>query len=188
MISRRMVPMSAFVPCSGRGVRPVLLGSLRVSPSVCRPRGPPPSAAARGPSQLRAQLSDESFSTPGAAGTKESTDIIATTDKYSAPSVALDPEALKEKARQAMEDVSSRPGFYVTIAGYAVGAVVAVTVLKAVVTAVDSLPVLPGILELIGLGYCGWFAWRFVIFKSSREELLEEIDELLGRTTGRTEE
>jgi hypothetical protein len=133
-------------------------------------------------------MSDDSYSSASATSTKNSADEASDGEFSSTPSVDLDPEAIKERALRAVEDVSTRPGFYATIAGYAVGALVLITVLKAVVAAVDSLPVLPGILELVGLGYCGWFAWRFVIFKSSRQELLEEIDELLGRTTGRSED
>lgn len=109
-------------------------------------------------------------------------------DEYPAYSaIELDAEAMKEQALRAVEDVGTRPGFYGKIFAYAVGGVVSITVLKAIVAAIDSLPVLPGVLELIGLGYCAWFGWRYVIFKSSREELLEEIDDLLGRTTGRGE-
>jgi hypothetical protein len=56
------------------------------------------------------------------------------------------------QALSAVEDVGARPGFYAKIAAYGVGAIVGVTVLNAVVSAVDSLPVLPGFLELVGLG------------------------------------
>lgn len=80
-----------------------------------------------------------------------------------------------------VSDVGSRPLFYGKIAGYAVGGLVTITVLRAVVAAVDSLPVLPGALELVGLGYTAWFVWRYVLFKESREELLEEIEDFLGR-------
>lgn len=93
----------------------------------------------------------------------------------------LDTDALKDKAMEVVSDVGSRPLFYGTILGYTAGALVALTVLRAVVSAVDSLPLLPGALELIGLGYTAWFVWRYVLFKESREELLEEIEEFLGR-------
>lgn len=97
-------------------------------------------------------------------------------------------EVLKDRALAAIGDVSKRPGFYGKLGGYAAGGIIAITVLKAVVGAVDSLPVLPSFLELVGLGYCAWFAWRYVVFKSSREELMEEVDDLLGRTTGRRDD
>lgn len=93
----------------------------------------------------------------------------------------LDTEALKEKAMGVVSDVGTRPFFYGKIAGYALGGLVTITILRAIVSAVDSLPVLPGALELVGLGYTSWFVWRYVLFKESREELLEEIEDFLGR-------
>lgn len=82
---------------------------------------------------------------------------------------------------EVVTDVGARPLYYGKIVGYAVGALISFTVLRAVVAAVDSIPVLPGALELIGLGYTAWFVWRYVLFKESREELLEEIEDFLGR-------
>lgn len=100
---------------------------------------------------------------------------------------AIDGEELLERARLVAVDVSERPFYYSKIAGYAVGALVVLTVLRAVVSAIDSLPVLPAALELIGLGYAAWFVWRYVLFRESRAELLEEIDEFLGRTRPRSD-
>jgi hypothetical protein len=190
MVVRVLSSQFAFVPTSGHTTWSQTSG-VRVAPVVCRPRLLPSGdlrRARRRSSQLNAQMSDDSYSSTSATNTKDSAEEVSAGVFSSPPSVDLDPEVIKEKALRAVEDVSARPGFYGTIAGYAVGALVLITVLKAVVVAVDSLPVLPGFLELVGLGYCGWFAWRFVIFKSSRQELLEEIDELLGRTTGRSDD
>lgn len=78
-------------------------------------------------------------------------------------------------------DVSERPLYYGQIVAYASAALIALTVLRAVVSAVDSIPLLPGLLELVGLSYTVWFFWRYVIFKESRQELLDEIEEFLGR-------
>lgn len=93
----------------------------------------------------------------------------------------LDIDAWKDKAVNVFNDLGTRPLFYGKIVGYVAGGLVTVTVLRAVVVAVDSIPVLPGALELIGLGYTAWFVWRYVLFKESREELLEEIEDFLGR-------
>lgn len=82
---------------------------------------------------------------------------------------------------EVVSDVSARPLYYGKIAAYAAGSLVAFTILRAVVNAVDSIPVLPGALELVGLGYAAWFVWRYVLFKESREELLAEIEEFIGK-------
>lgn len=42
-------------------------------------------------------------------------------------------------------------------------------------TAVDKLPLVPGVLELVGIGYTGWFAYKNLIFKPEREALIEKI-------------
>lgn len=102
--------------------------------------------------------------------------------------VEIDTDAIKEKALEVVSDVSTRPLFYGKIVAYVVGGLVSFTVLKAVVSAIDSIPVLPAGLELIGLGYTGWFVWRYVLFKESREELLEEIEDFLGRANPSTDE
>lgn len=93
----------------------------------------------------------------------------------------LDTDALKEKALEVVGDVSSRPFYYSKIFAYVVGSLVGFTVLRSVVSAIDSIPVLPGALELVGLGYTVWFIWRYVLFQESREELIDEFEDFLGR-------
>lgn len=110
-----------------------------------------------------------------------------TTSSPAVESYELDTDAIKDKAMEVVSDVSTRPFFYGKIAAYGVGALVIVTVLRAVVVAVDSIPVLPGALELIGLGYTVWFVWRYVLFQDSRKELLEEIEEFVGRARPKSE-
>lgn len=103
------------------------------------------------------------------------------TTVYNVSDYQLDTDVIRDKAMGVVSDVGTRPMYYGKILGYAIGALISFTVLKAIVTAVDSLPVLPGALELIGLGYSAWFVWRYVLFKESRQELLEEIDDFMGR-------
>ncbi|KAI0564217.1 Cyanobacterial aminoacyl-tRNA synthetase CAAD [Gracilaria domingensis] len=112
--------------------------------------------------------------------TVKTTPPVSITDT-SAAEYSLDTEALKEKAMQVVSDVSERPLFYTQIFAYSAAAIIALTVLRAVISAVDSIPILPGVLELIGLSYTVWFFWRYVLFKESRQELLDEVEEFLGR-------
>ncbi|KAG0458823.1 hypothetical protein HPP92_021951 [Vanilla planifolia] len=37
-----------------------------------------------------------------------------------------------------------------------------------VISAIDRLPLLPGIFEIIGIGYSGWFAYNNLVFKPDR--------------------
>ena len=66
---------------------------------------------------------------------------------------------------------------------YAGGAVVLLWLASTVVGAVNAVPLLPKLLELVGLGYTSWFVYRYLLFKSSREELLADIEELKKKIT-----
>lgn len=54
--------------------------------------------------------------------------------------------------------------------------------------ALDSIPLLPKFLELVGLGYFGWFVYRYLLFKSGRDELRSDIQALKKKITGDEEE
>ncbi|XWS76930.1 hypothetical protein CRYUN_Cryun01aG0219400 [Craigia yunnanensis] len=43
---------------------------------------------------------------------------------------------------------------------------------------------LPKIMEFVGLGYTGWFVYRYLLFKSSRKELATDIEELKKKIDG----
>ncbi|KAL3681466.1 hypothetical protein R1sor_024422 [Riccia sorocarpa] len=52
------------------------------------------------------------------------------------------------------------------------------------ISAIDKLPLLPGLFELIGILFSGWFTYRYLLFKPDREELLKIVDEAKGKITG----
>ncbi|GER26183.1 protein CURVATURE THYLAKOID 1D [Striga asiatica] len=54
----------------------------------------------------------------------------------------------------------------------------------AVVGAVDSIPLLPKVLELIGLGYTIWFSSRYLIFKENRDELFSKVQQIKQEVLG----
>ncbi|KAE9616049.1 putative cyanobacterial aminoacyl-tRNA synthetase, CAAD domain, protein CURVATURE THYLAKOID 1 [Lupinus albus] len=71
-----------------------------------------------------------------------------------------------------------------TVVVYGGGAIVAVWLSSTLVGAVNSVPLLPKILELVGLGYTGWFVYRYLLFKSSRKELVTDIEDLKKKIAG----
>ncbi|XP_073288724.1 protein CURVATURE THYLAKOID 1A, chloroplastic-like [Primulina huaijiensis] len=83
---------------------------------------------------------------------------------------------LKEKW-DAVEDKS-------TVLLYGGGAIVALWLATIVVGAINSVPLLPKLLELVGLGYTGWFVYRYLLYKSSRKELVEDIEALKKKISG----
>ncbi|KAK3024239.1 hypothetical protein RJ639_043615 [Escallonia herrerae] len=52
-----------------------------------------------------------------------------------------------------------------TVLLYGGGAIVTIWVSSIVVGAINSVPLLPKIMELVGLGYTGWFVYRYLLFK-----------------------
>ncbi|OIW17208.1 hypothetical protein TanjilG_02497 [Lupinus angustifolius] len=71
-----------------------------------------------------------------------------------------------------------------TVVVYGGGAIVAVWLSSTLIGALNSVPLLPKILELVGLGYTGWFVYRYLLFKSSRKELVTDIEDLKKKIGG----
>ncbi|CAL0302199.1 unnamed protein product [Lupinus luteus] len=65
-----------------------------------------------------------------------------------------------------------------------VAAAVALWGSAGVISAIDRLPLVPGVLEVVGIGYTGWFAYRNIVFKSNREALVQKIKETYSEITG----
>ncbi|KAL1535638.1 protein CURVATURE THYLAKOID 1B, chloroplastic-like [Salvia divinorum] len=53
-----------------------------------------------------------------------------------------------------------------------------------VISAIDKLPLIPGVLELVGIGYTGYFAYTNLASKSSRDALIEKIKVTYDDITG----
>ncbi|XP_047972423.1 protein CURVATURE THYLAKOID 1A, chloroplastic-like [Salvia hispanica] len=64
------------------------------------------------------------------------------------------------------------------------GGAVALWLAAAVVGAVDSIPLVPKVLELVGLGYTIWFSSRYLIFKENRDELFATIEQIKQQVLG----
>ncbi|KAK4748857.1 hypothetical protein SAY87_015443 [Trapa incisa] len=64
------------------------------------------------------------------------------------------------------------------------GALVALWLASAVVVRIDTIPVLPRLLEAVGVGYTVWFTWRYLIFKKNREEMINKISEIKQQVLG----
>ena len=71
-----------------------------------------------------------------------------------------------------------------TVITYVAGATAAVWLSSTLVGAINVVPLLPKVMELVGLGYSTWFVYRYVLFKESRKELAEQVDALMSRVSG----
>jgi CAAD domains of cyanobacterial aminoacyl-tRNA synthetase len=65
-----------------------------------------------------------------------------------------------------------------------VGIVVGAKVTLAVLSAVNEIPLLAPAFELVGLGYTGYFVYRYLLQASTRKELTEGLDDLKSEVFG----
>ncbi|XP_076952631.1 protein CURVATURE THYLAKOID 1A, chloroplastic-like [Bidens hawaiensis] len=83
---------------------------------------------------------------------------------------------LKEK----WDAIENKP----TVVIYGGGAVLGIWLSSTIVEAINGVPVIPKFLELVGLGYTGWFIYRYLLFKSTRKELTDDIEALKKKIIG----
>ena len=102
--------------------------------------------------------------------------IKASEDASSAPDANELFNDLKEKW-DAVENKS-------TVIIYGGGGIVAIWLSSILIGAINSVPLLPKIMELVGLGYTGWFVYRYLLFKSSRKELATDIESIKKKIAG----
>ncbi|RLN12986.1 hypothetical protein C2845_PM09G06670 [Panicum miliaceum] len=89
-------------------------------------------------------------------------------------------DELIEELKAKWDAVEDKP----TVLLYGGGAIVALWLTSVVVGAINAVPLLPKIMELVGLGYTGWFVYRYLLFKESRKELATDIEALKKKITG----
>ncbi|KVH97291.1 protein of unknown function DUF4308 [Cynara cardunculus var. scolymus] len=82
---------------------------------------------------------------------------------------------LKEK----WDAVENKP----TVIIYGGGGVVAIWLSSVIIGAINKVPLVPNIMELVGVGYTGWFVYRYLLFKSSRKELATTIESIKKEIT-----
>ncbi len=62
---------------------------------------------------------------------------------------------------------------------------ISIKVLLGVLGALNDVPLVAPVFELIGMGYTGWFVYRYLLKASNRQELLTEIDSLKEQVVGK---
>ncbi|MFW6367554.1 MAG: CAAD domain-containing protein [Halothece sp.] len=63
-------------------------------------------------------------------------------------------------------------------------AFITVKVTFAVLSAINGVPLLSPVFELVGLGYTGWFIYRYLLRASTRQELSSEFNNLKAQVVG----
>lgn len=106
--------------------------------------------------------------------------IKATTSEDTSSSVSKDFDEVLGDLKEKWDSVENKS----TLLVYGGGALAALWLSSTVVSAINSVPLLPKFMELIGLGYALWFTYRYLLFKESRKELATDVEELKQKITG----
>ncbi|XP_061340901.1 protein CURVATURE THYLAKOID 1B, chloroplastic [Gastrolobium bilobum] len=72
------------------------------------------------------------------------------------------------------------------VSSLAVAGVVVLWGSTGLISAIDRLPLIPGVVEVVGIGYTGWFAYKNLVFKPDREALIQKIKDTYNEIIGST--
>jgi hypothetical protein len=72
----------------------------------------------------------------------------------------------------------------ITVAGIAFGSFVGVKLTLALLAALNEIPLVQPTLEIVGLIYTGWFAYRYILKADNRQELSSKYDNLKSQVLG----
>ncbi|MFP4007031.1 MAG: CAAD domain-containing protein [Spirulinaceae cyanobacterium] len=119
---------------------------------------------------------------------------INTENAGSLSTVSSSPEQWQEWVTPVTDFLSQLPNYIVQFfsdykqplisLGLIVSGIITVKVTLALLDAINDIPLLAPILELVGLGYTGWFVFRYMLKASDRKELVAEFDKLKGQVVG----
>lgn len=99
-------------------------------------------------------------------------------------STVNDSSAAIEDALKSVQEAWEKTDDKVAIAGLGLAGLVAIWAAAGLINAIDKLPLIPDVFELVGIVFSGWFVYRYLLFKPDREELLKIIDETKSKITG----
>ncbi|XP_031277767.1 protein CURVATURE THYLAKOID 1C, chloroplastic isoform X1 [Pistacia vera] len=68
--------------------------------------------------------------------------------------------------------------------GLGFAAIVGVWASVNLVTAIDKVPLIPNVLEFIGILFSTWFVYRYLLFKPDREELFQIVNKSISNILG----
>ncbi|KAI4369810.1 hypothetical protein MLD38_018214 [Melastoma candidum] len=112
---------------------------------------------------------------------KVARDVMAmATGEVTAEVTSLELSDALRTVKEAWEKVEDK----YAVSSLAVAAAVGLVGSSGMISAIDRLPLIPGLLEVVGIGYTGWFAYKNLIFKPDREALVLKLKQLYGDIIG----
>jgi hypothetical protein len=68
--------------------------------------------------------------------------------------------------------------------GLVIASIIAVKLLLAIIGAINDIPLMSPLFELVGISYSAWFIYRYMLKESTRKELGEGFDALKNQILG----
>ncbi|KAI3983817.1 hypothetical protein MKX01_011525 [Papaver californicum] len=99
-----------------------------------------------------------------------------------APAEAAETPEIVKTILEAWDNVEDK----YAVSSLAVAGVIALWGSTGLISAIDRLPLVPGVLELVGIGYSGWFAYKNLVFKPDRQALFQKIKETYKDVIGKS--
>ncbi|CAM6094514.1 unnamed protein product [Calypogeia fissa] len=118
-----------------------------------------------------------------AVQTEGQTEIVSELSESPAPS-SSEIQAAAEDLLKQVKETWAKVDDKLAIGSLGVAALIVLWGSTGLISAIDKLPLIPQVLELVGLLYTGWFVYRYLLFKPDREELLKVVDETKSKITG----
>ncbi|KAM0927001.1 hypothetical protein ACQ4PT_003131 [Festuca glaucescens] len=169
-VHRRRLPTSVAVGAPARGWRC----------RCARPAAPDPVPSEEPPSGTTVVVADKPADEPEVGAVPDGSDVAVEATVVDTP-VSSSVDAPEESG--GVDDILSKLDIEVTptYVLFGGGALLALLILSKIVSAIDSVPLLPKVLELIGTGYSVWFTAKYLLFKESRDELFAKFEDLKDR-------
>ncbi|XP_041991891.1 protein CURVATURE THYLAKOID 1C, chloroplastic isoform X1 [Salvia hispanica] len=93
-------------------------------------------------------------------------------------------ESSESSIGKSIQDIWENSEDRVALIGLGFAGVVGFWAAVNIVTAIDKLPVVPSLLELIGLLFASWFTYRYLLFKPDRQELSQKVSKSISDILG----
>ncbi|CAD5163980.1 unnamed protein product [Musa acuminata subsp. malaccensis] len=116
----------------------------------------------------------------GGSGRKVAGKFIVRAAGESSAEVATELPEIVKKIQDAWDKLEDK----YAISGLALVGAIALWSTGGMISAIDRLPVVPGVLEIVGIGYTGWFAYHNLVFKPDRDALIAKIKGIYGEIIG----
>ncbi|GLJ26025.1 hypothetical protein SUGI_0499150 [Cryptomeria japonica] len=135
-----------------------------------------PALPVNGASQKKCAQAQKNLYIGGHRNTKRV--VVTATGESAEPGTNVD-DILKS-----VQEVWNKVEDKYAIVGLGLTATIALWGSTGLIGAIDKLPFIPSVFELVGITYTAWFTYRNLLFKPDREALLKKIQENFDQITG----